>query len=238
MVQEEQGNGVESKIQYVTPSLPHLVDLTSKCALIKQLTTELLQKAEKDLNFATDPSTEGMKSQLANSFIQLRLLNRKSNLEKNAGKLATQEAKLAMDRIHLQLQDLNYMKNYLQREIRKCRSFRSIYQKVPLLSEEEFLANAPEDLTAQLPEGTTERQQQHHRMLQRLNYEKEERLRLQGVVHNKLKRKMELGDSILAKKTKIEQINKEFENFLKEATPLKKLLVTEEETEAKMEIEQ
>lgn len=71
---------------------------------------------------------------------------------------------------------------------------------------------------------------------------------------------MELGDSILAKKTKIEQINKEFENFLKvkrnsysymkekffdffflfyiqEATPLKKLLVTEEETETKMEIE-
>ena len=118
-----------------------------------------------------------MKSQLANSFIQLRLLNRKSNLEKNSCKLATQEAKLAMDRIHLQLQDLNYMKNYLQREIRKCRSFRSIYQKVPLLSEEEFLANAPEKLTAQLPEGATERQQHHHRMLQRLSYEKEERLR-------------------------------------------------------------
>lgn len=50
MVQEEQGNGIESKIQNVTPSLPHLVDLTSKCTLIKQLTTELLQKAEKDLN--------------------------------------------------------------------------------------------------------------------------------------------------------------------------------------------
>jgi hypothetical protein len=203
MVRQEQNSSVESKIQNVAPSLQHLVDLTAKCALIKQLTSVLLQKAEQGLNvsknvqlkiylfsihnllliryimdkISADPSIEGIKSQLANSFIQLRLLNRKSNLEKNSCKLATQEAKLAMDRIHLQLQDLNYMKNYLQREIRKCRSFRSIYQKVPLLSEEEFLANAPKELTAQLPEGATERKQQHHRMLQRLNYEKEERLR-------------------------------------------------------------
>lgn len=48
--QDEQGNSIESKIQNVTPTLPHLVDLTSKCVLIKQLTTEILQKAEKDLN--------------------------------------------------------------------------------------------------------------------------------------------------------------------------------------------
>ena len=199
--QDEHGSDIESKLQNVTTTLPHLVELTAKCALIKQLTSELLQKAEQDSNvgevfkskkidllfgfiniiyyekISVNPSTEGMKSQLANSFIQLRLLNRKSNLEKNSCKLATQEAKLAMDRIHLQLQDLNYMKNYLQREIRKCRSFRSIYQKVPLLSEEEFLASAPEELKARLPEGATERQQQHHRMLQRLSYEKEERLR-------------------------------------------------------------
>jgi hypothetical protein len=48
--QDELGNSIESKIQNVTPSLPHLVDLTSKCTLIKQLTTELLQRTEKDLN--------------------------------------------------------------------------------------------------------------------------------------------------------------------------------------------
>ncbi|CAI2178968.1 18295_t:CDS:2 [Funneliformis geosporum] len=235
MVQQGKGSSIESKVQNVTPTLPHLVDLSVKCTLIKQLTSELLQKAEKNQNVA-DPSTDGIKSQIASSFIQLRSLNRKSNLEKNSGKFATQEAKLAMDRIHLQLQDLNYMKNYLQREIRKCRSFRSIYQKVPLLSEEEFLENASDKLTAPLPQGATKRQQQHHRMLQRLNHEKEERLRLQEVLHNKLKRKMELGDSILAKKSKIEQVHKEFETFLKEAIPLKKLLVTEE-AEIKMETE-
>ncbi|CAG8632243.1 3249_t:CDS:2 [Funneliformis caledonium] len=236
MVQQGKGSSIESKVQNVTPTLPHLVDLSAKCTLIKQLTSEILQKAEKNQNFSSDPSTDGIKSQLASSFIQLRSLNRKSNLEKNSGKFATQEAKLAMDKIHLQLQDLNYMKNYLQREIRKCRSFRSIYQKVPLLSEEEFLKNASDELTAQLPKGATKRQQQHHRMLQRLNHEKEERLRLQEVLHNKLKRKMELGDSNLAKKSKIEQVHKEFETFLKEAIPLKKLLVTEE-AEIKMETE-
>lgn len=48
--QDEQVNNIEPKIQNVTPTLSHLVDLTSKCALIKQLTTEILQKAEKDLN--------------------------------------------------------------------------------------------------------------------------------------------------------------------------------------------
>ena len=50
MVRQEQNSSIESKIQNVAPSLPHLVDLTSKCALIKQLTSELLQKAEKGLN--------------------------------------------------------------------------------------------------------------------------------------------------------------------------------------------
>ncbi len=50
MVQQEQGSGIESKVQNVTPTLPHLVDLTVKCTLVKRLTLELLQRVEKDSN--------------------------------------------------------------------------------------------------------------------------------------------------------------------------------------------
>lgn len=78
---------------------------------------------------STENHIQPIKQQLTRSFVQLRSLNRKSNLEKAADKLSTQEAKLSMDRIHLQLQDLNYMKSFLEREIRRCKSFRFVKKK-------------------------------------------------------------------------------------------------------------
>ncbi|CAH1766786.1 9366_t:CDS:2 [Entrophospora sp. SA101] len=161
MVNQEDSENNKLKIDILKPELPHLVELVEKCKAIKNLTFDLLQKAERDLpddgvnptTTTTDPAEiDSTKLQLDYSFMQLRQLNRKSNLEKNSNKLATQEAKLEMDRIHLQLQDLNYMKTYLQREIRKCRSFRSIYQKIPLILEDEFKVTHPETINFSQPE--------------------------------------------------------------------------------------
>ncbi|CAG8826840.1 9419_t:CDS:2, partial [Racocetra persica] len=103
------------------------------------------------------------------------------------------------------------------------------YQKVPLISEEEFLLKAPPRLTAPLPDANaSEKQQLHHRMLQRLNFEKEERIRLKEEVTEKLKRKKEASERVMAKKAKIEQFNKEFEKFIKQARPLTDILADEE----------
>ncbi|CAG8812200.1 23831_t:CDS:2 [Gigaspora margarita] len=239
MNQQGQNGTSEIRDLGVTPSLPHLVDFSDKCATIKKLSTELLQKAERDAakkpnlvgpsSLISDPSIQSAKQQLARSFIQLRGLNRTAMLEKSSDKLTTQEAKLSMDRIHLQLQDLNYMKTFLQREIRRCKSFRSKYQKVPLISEEEFLSRAPTRLTAPLSDAeASEKQQLHHRMLQRLNFEKEERIRLKEEVTEKLKRKKEASERVMAKKAKIDQFNKEFEKFIKQAKPLNEILTDEE----------
>ncbi|CAG8713527.1 10678_t:CDS:2 [Dentiscutata erythropus] len=245
MNQQGQNGTSEIKDLGVTPTLPHLVDFGDKCATIKKLSTEILQKAERDAakkpnlvgssSLISDPSIQSAKQQLARSFIQLRGLNRTAMLEKSSDKLTTQDAKLSMDRIHLQLQDLNYMKTFLQREIRRCKSFRSKYQKVPLISEEEFLSRAPTRLTAPLSDTeASEKQQLHHRMLQRLNFEKEERIRyfslerLKEEVTEKLKRKKEASERVMAKKAKIDQFNKEFEKFIKQAKPLNEILADEE----------
>ncbi|RHZ86945.1 hypothetical protein Glove_42g47 [Diversispora epigaea] len=243
MNQQGTNGTFDNKDLDIAPTLSHLVELGDKCTTIKKLSSDVLQRSEKSgSTLANGTSTENLiqpiKQQLTRSFVQLRSLNRKANLEKAADKLSTQEAKLSMDRIHLQLQDLNYMKSFLEREIRRCKSFRSKYQKIALIPEEEFFARAPERLTKPLPDGgATEKQKQHHLMLQRLNFEKEERMRLKEEVNNKLKRKRETSERIAAKKTKINNVNREFAKFITECKPLEEMLDSTDVT-APMEVEQ
>ncbi|CAG8467300.1 14019_t:CDS:2 [Acaulospora morrowiae] len=240
MSQQGQNGTSDNKDLGVVPALPQLVELGEKCATIKKLSTEVLQKAEKEAGkksgstntngTSADVSIQPIKQQLTRSFVQLRSLNRKANLEKAADKLCTQEAKTSMDRIHLQLQDLNYMKSFLEREIRRCKSFRSKYQKITLIPEQEFFARAPERLTTSLPKGeASDKQQLHHLMLQRLNFEKEERMRLKEEVQCKLKRKKEISERIAVKKSKIDNSNREIEKFIKESKPLEELFTKTDE---------
>lgn len=56
-------------------------------------------------------------------FARLKALNRAANTATRAHKQATGDARTAMDHTHLGLQNLQYEKRHLEREIDKCRQF-------------------------------------------------------------------------------------------------------------------
>lgn len=57
-------------------------------------------------------------------FAQLRRLNRLSNLYCKDTREKTQEKKLSVDELHLQLQNLQYEAKHLQKEITSCLEFK------------------------------------------------------------------------------------------------------------------
>lgn len=57
-------------------------------------------------------------------FTQLRQLNRLSNLHCKETRDSTQEKKLGIDELHLQLQNLQYEAKHLQKEITSCLEFK------------------------------------------------------------------------------------------------------------------
>ena len=56
-------------------------------------------------------------------FTRLKALNRASNAAARTYKQATSEARSEMDHTHLGLQNLQYEKRHLEREIEKCKQF-------------------------------------------------------------------------------------------------------------------
>lgn len=56
-------------------------------------------------------------------FARLKALNRASNTATRVRKQASAEARTEMDHTHLGLQNLQYEKRHLEREIEKCRQF-------------------------------------------------------------------------------------------------------------------
>ncbi|KAG9287947.1 hypothetical protein G9A89_017542 [Geosiphon pyriformis] len=164
---------------------------------------------------------------ITSSFARLRDLNRRACLLKLADKNATQTARLGMDDTHLQLQNLISERGYLRREIAKCRNNRFIYQSIPLISEREFLEEAPDEYKS-IPtiEGIEENEDlfAHHRMLQRLRYEESQRKRLEAERDEKHTRKTQLSARLAEKRAKIEQVNQEVAKYFQESEALQHIL--------------
>jgi hypothetical protein len=83
---------------------------------------------------------------------------------------ATADAKQALEKTNLQLQNLQYEKSHYAKEIRTCRDFRSAFldSDVGLVPEEEFLRRAPPELKL-AADGAADAG--HTRMLNRLAFE-------------------------------------------------------------------
>ncbi|KZT62971.1 hypothetical protein CALCODRAFT_478862 [Calocera cornea HHB12733] len=136
--------------------------------------------------------------ELAQIFAHVKHLNRLANAASRERKRRTNDARHEMDMTHLGLQNLMYEKTHLLNEIEKCMNFASIYQDIPLYSEEEFVSLAPEEVRA--PEILAD---DHQRMLARLNFELSERQRLHA---HKEKLKRQTAD--------LQQESKAFSNSL------------------------
>ena len=115
------------------------------------------------------------------TWIEMRQLGRDVAQQARQAQQSTADAKERMDRRFLALQNLIYEKQHLELELAQCRDLtcvfmmpfndiRTIYQNIPLVSIDEFMALAPEDLRS--PDLS-----EHQLMLNRLQFELDERKR-------------------------------------------------------------
>ncbi|KLO14964.1 hypothetical protein SCHPADRAFT_825557 [Schizopora paradoxa] len=141
-------------------------------------------------------------------FARLKALNRGANAAVRTHKQASAEERLELDATHLQLQNLQYEKRHLEREIAKCLQFGSVYQDVPLHSLEEFEELAPvEARTDEVMNDT------HQLMLNRLSFELVEQL---------LAEKEELSKQSKVKQTTIDSVKSQIDTLVKTAADIQK----------------
>ncbi|CAO3686021.1 unnamed protein product [Umbelopsis vinacea] len=121
-----------------------------------------------------------------------------------------------MDLRHLGLQNIAYEKRHLEEEIVKCRQFRSIYQDIELISEEDFLATASPELTQETDP--------HARMINRLKFEHQERLRLKKVLEDLNQERLQLIKEHRMEGSQLEDLDSQLDDILKACTPIEKML--------------
>ncbi|KAF4574599.1 THOC5 family protein [Pleurotus pulmonarius] len=144
---------------------------------------------------------------------RLKSLNRAANNATRVHKEATAAARLEMDQSHLGLQNLQYEKRHLEREIEKCRQFASIYQDIPLYSLEEFKDLAP-------PEAQTD--DQHQLMLNRLAFELAERQRLDTKKKELVQQKEQLLKQSKTQVSTMDNVKAQIDALVKTAAEIQK----------------
>ncbi|KAI8850086.1 Fms-interacting protein-domain-containing protein [Chytridium lagenaria] len=115
--------------------LPHLEAISRLGNEIKEKGAQLLHVSDESLQAGLDD--------IALLFLELQKWNRATLIHTKSIKSTTSEYKQVMDRTFLNLQNLNYERLHIQREIDNCRDFESIFQNVDLISEEDFRALFP-----------------------------------------------------------------------------------------------
>jgi len=128
-------------------------------------------------------------------FMELKAANLVAQMGTEKKKSETQTKKQQVDVTNLQLHNLNYEKDYYNKQIRNCKDIKLSYDKIDLVSEEEFLKQAtPENI---------DKSNAHKLMLSRLKFELAERQRLCGEL-----------DELRAKKDEQSATNDAKSNFM------------------------
>ncbi|CAG8573224.1 5359_t:CDS:2 [Paraglomus occultum] len=201
--------------------LPYLTQLLDVCQEIKEETRIRMKEAmgSEKLSF-DDQKARTFHNKFRTAICKLRALNREACIERHTDKTAIQEAKQAMDKIHLQLQSHRHEQSHLRKRIRECRNFMTLYEDLEVVQEGDLPEKVVENIKLK---ASDEAGLRHQKMLSRLNFEKQERLRLEEERNNKLKRKQELIEKLEAKKTRMQQADKEIKRRFRDIKSLKKL---------------
>lgn len=100
-------------------------------------------------------------------FIVFSQVNRSILLEEDHAKAETEHAKAPVDFATLQLHNLTYERNRYVKAIKACKDFRSKYPNIEMVSEEDFIRDAPEDIKTTAFSNDSA----HDLMMKRLHFE-------------------------------------------------------------------
>jgi len=166
----------------------------SNCALLRDILDQILQ-AKLSIKKGVDASVKSkvqseineLRVRFGLAFINLKKLNRLDKLRTKRIRENTSGVMQRVDQFHLQLQNLRYEVMHLEKEVTKCLQFRSADQDINMISEEEFLQKAPEEIKQKVdggdPDGEEKNDSREHRLrLARLEFERMQRRQMHETV--------------------------------------------------------
>ncbi|KAI9354590.1 Fms-interacting protein-domain-containing protein [Zopfochytrium polystomum] len=155
---------------------------------------------------------ESLLDSVSVELLELQRLNRSAYLHARGAKNVAAEAKQEMDKMFLLLQNLNYERLHLRREVAKCRELETIYQLVELEPVEVFSASIASDELAAMNE--------HQLMVARLNREMTERKRLADEESSVRKQREELQKELDDKNAYLDKLDRDLEAAFSSFKPL------------------
>ncbi|KAF9437811.1 THO complex subunit 5 [Entomortierella beljakovae] len=168
----------------------------------------------------TDPALQKLLTDAIRSgsrlISSLKTINREVHQHERNLRNDLTEQKLNVGKVDLGLQNINYQRKYLSNEIARCHDMETIYQDVPLVPLEEFMETAPTHLIDTDSDD-------HQLMLNRLQFELEERKRFDAEKRRLLAVKVQLVKANKARKAQISKAEKQLETFIQSSQSLQNL---------------
>lgn len=184
-----------------------LDDTRATCTEIEQTLKQILHHKQ------TNPDSTDWKplwSYCSLLFIDLKRKNRQVQFETEKQKNETSKQKHHLDQLNQELNSLLYEKEYLLREIQRIKDYKSKQALTEVISEEEFAARAP-------GQGVVD---EHQKLLNRLNFELQERKNLCKQLDELKARKKVFADHNLKKKTRLDGLQSCVKTISKAVVPI------------------
>ncbi|XP_033628155.1 THO complex subunit 5 homolog A-like [Asterias rubens] len=191
----------------------------SECTSLRQIMDDI--QAAKAGNTENKESFIAKKRMAASlHFVSLKKLNRLSHLRCKGAREKTMLGKQRVDSLHLQLQNLLYEVMHLQKEIKKCREFKSKDEDIELVDLETFYSEAPMEITN--PKST--KKNLHKQRLARLDWELEQRKRLAEKYKECQSNTDILAKEINSKEEYLDSLQPQLASILKATIPVQEYL--------------
>ncbi|KAF2112415.1 Fms-interacting protein-domain-containing protein [Lophiotrema nucula] len=209
---------------------PQIKTLYNENQKLKQLVKELFDyqnanpklvdaksRSEIDREKVVEKEIEAKSRKIRAQLGVVRTLFRQGAVKVREEKEATAEARKTNDQLLLQLNNLEYEEQSLQSEINAAKGYDHKWNKLPLITTEEFLEHFPEHKDSS----------EQELMKARIDHEHQVRVKLEEQRQEKLKKKQLLFANVKKGKDDLTKLDGMLEKFIEEAEPIKKVLEAE-----------
>jgi THO complex subunit 5 len=170
--------------------------------------------------------------------VLLKKLNRMEKVRLVFPKEQLAAEKQKVDSINLQYQNLLYEANHLISEYRKCFQFKSKDEHIELVPVEEFLFEAPENLTSKFFKfDENDETMKHELRLARLEWELQQRIHLADMCKKLEEEKKKLEADIAERKSKLDKLGPLLSTVMEATKPVQEhlgLLIDKTQAEHKL----
>ncbi|XP_047990976.1 THO complex subunit 5 homolog isoform X2 [Leguminivora glycinivorella] len=189
------------------------------CQDIRQLFSDIAELKEKN----SDEAKEKINSKRVEAsllLVALKKLNRLEKVRTRAGRDSLHKVKQQVDSTHLQLQNLLYEADHLNKEVTKCLQFKSKDEEIELVPVDDFYKEAPPEVSR--PEVT--KKDEHQLQLARLEWELRQRRELAGACNELVASKERVGAAIAAARSRLDALGPHLNDVLKATKPLQECM--------------